>query len=150
MYNCYVTMCFLTCLNAELLKQTHCCCDHEQYAHLYMSPAERFAVFDLWGFGSPARLMSEGGKTELGSESLEMSGVQRTDRMCEISINTFQHSFPFTWLYAIVVLPWLWWNFPVITHICCLQHNTDQNMFYFKVRCGCNSLKTLLSPKGMI
>lgn len=32
--------------------------------HLYMSPAERFAVFDLCGFGSPARLMSEGGKTQ--------------------------------------------------------------------------------------
>ena len=26
---------------------------------LYMSPAERLVVFDLWGLGSPARLMSE-------------------------------------------------------------------------------------------
>lgn len=26
---------------------------------LYMSPAERFVVFDLWGLGSPAKLMSE-------------------------------------------------------------------------------------------
>ena len=28
-------------------------------SHLYMSPAERFTVLDLCGFGSPARLMSE-------------------------------------------------------------------------------------------
>lgn len=28
---------------------------------LYISPAERLVVFDLWGLGSPARLMSEGG-----------------------------------------------------------------------------------------
>ena len=26
---------------------------------LYISPAERFEVFDLWGLGSPAKLMSE-------------------------------------------------------------------------------------------
>lgn len=29
---------------------------------LYMSPAERLVVFDRWGLGSPARLMSEGKK----------------------------------------------------------------------------------------
>lgn len=30
---------------------------HDTY--LYMSPAERLVVFDRWGLGSPARLMSE-------------------------------------------------------------------------------------------
>lgn len=29
---------------------------------LYMSPAERLVVFDRWGLGSPARLMSEENK----------------------------------------------------------------------------------------
>lgn len=31
----------------------------KEEAHLYMSPAGRLVVFDLWGLGSPARLMSE-------------------------------------------------------------------------------------------
>lgn len=29
------------------------------FIDLYMSPAERLVVFDLWGLGSPARFMSE-------------------------------------------------------------------------------------------
>lgn len=31
---------------------------NEFFTDLYMSPAERLVVFDLWGLGSPARFMS--------------------------------------------------------------------------------------------
>lgn len=42
--------------------------------HLYISPAERLVVFDLWGLGSPARLMSEENKElRLGADPARVS-----------------------------------------------------------------------------
>lgn len=40
---------------------------------LYMSPAERLVVFDRWGLGSPARLMSEESTEEITDQLLVQS-----------------------------------------------------------------------------
>lgn len=40
---------------------------------LYMSPAERLVVFDRWGLGSPARLMSEENTEEITDQLLVQS-----------------------------------------------------------------------------